>query len=475
MAAAVLTGFAPPVMAAAADAEMDAEQVDLQPSAPEGFQPLQYGLNPEPLRLAPLGLAMYAPQARMRTDRAAGRFVATLSDPAATPSWSLTIQHLHTAAPSTPEEQIQQHLAALQAEKRDVDVIENTALTAGNLEGRLCYIRQAMSAEGDESIVTGWFILPAGPDVLLVFSILVMPDHLPLLRPVFEAAFQTVNLRPISELSLERRSHMDAGRNLLAGVTPERLRTLLGTQQWSRLYRVDDAGTEQEVGYSLLKVYEAKRGALDPGRPESAYSRSEQEEGIMVKLQGRIIGNLERRMFYDSIALYWMAWDQSEEAWNVRGTQRQGQAERSESETGLRLAATTGNPLATLTVVRHGVERDSNEWAVPDVYLSQALGAVIGRLLPRDLQRPREYSYYFYNYSHTVPQLTKRTDRWEQTDAGRWQLTTQLSVDAPPIVSLYSPTGEFIETRRGDGTITVPTPIEQIRRIWMRKGLPMGD
>lgn len=460
---------------AASAEETDA---DLRPFVPAGYDPVQNGLSPRPLVAQALGLAMYVPEAEIVSDRAAGQMVLVLNDPAASPAWSVTIQHLFVEAGSTPESQIRNHIQALSAAGRQFQIIENVDMPVGNTSGRLCYIRQTVNAEENESIISGWLILPAGQDAMLVFSILAMPEALPFVRTSLDAAFQTINLRPVAELSLERRSRMDAGRSLLASLTPERLQTLIDTRQWSRIYRTDRDGREREVGYALLEVYEAKRGALNPERPESSYSRSEQADGIMVRLQGRVIGDAERRIFYDSIALYWMAWDQSEEAWNVRGTQRQGQAERSESETGLRIDASVGNPLPTLTVIRQrsaDFQRDPYEWSVPEVYLSQALAAVLGRLLPRDADRAREYSYYFYNYGQAVPQLTQRTDRWERSDDGNWTLTTRLSADSPPVVSQYSQTGQFIRTVRPDGSITEPSTIERIRQLWMRQGLPMGD
>lgn len=421
---------------------------------------------------------MYVPQSQILSDRAGGQLVVTLQDPALTPGWSITIQHMVVTPGATAEGQIQQHLESLDAAGHPFELIENRAVIAGNVRGQLCYIRQSAGGDDGEAIVAGWLILPAGPDVMLVFSILAMPEELPFLRNQLEAAFGTINLQSAAEVSLLRRSRVENGRALLEGITAERLRPLIGTHQWSRIYRVDQEGHEHEVGYTLLEVYEAKRGALNPKRPESSYSAAEKQDGIMVRLQGRVIGDVQRRVFYDSIALYWMAWDQSEEAWSVRGTQRQGQAQRSESETGVRVAASAGHPIPTLQVIRQrssDYQRDPYEWSVPDVYLSQALAAVLGRLMPRDVGASGEYSYYFYNFSHSVPQLTQRTDRWEVDDRGRWKLTTRLSVDTPPIVSLYSATGEFLETRRPDGSVTVPTSIERIRQIWLSKGLPIGD
>ncbi len=459
--------------------EEESHEEDFKPLQPDGFEPARHGLASQPLIVQPLGLAMYVPKGSVSTDRAGGRLVVSLHDAADPPEWTLTIQHLPVTPGTSPQGQIDQHLEAMTESGRPHRVLTNRAITAGNAEGHLCYIEQSASADSDsDTIINGWLILPSSPNVFLVVSILAMPEVMPTLGPALQAGFSTINVRSSAELSLQRRSRIEAGRALLESITPERLLPLLETRQWSRLYRIDSDGREIEVGYSLLEVFEAKRGALNPNRRESDYSRTEQTEGIMVRLQGRIIGDAERRIFYDSIAMYWMAWDQSEESWSVRGTQRQGEAERSESETGVRLAPTAGSPIPSLTVIRQrssDYQRMPVEWSVPDVYLSQALGALLGRLMPRDEQRVREFSYYFYNYSDATPQLTQRTDRWEPAEDGSWTLTTHLNIDAPPIVSSYSSTGQFLKTRRPNGTVTEPATVEEIRRIWRRQGLPMGQ
>jgi len=460
-------------------AQKDAEEADFLPITPDNFRPAQHGLDPNPLVVDALGLAMYRPaRTTLTTDRAAGQLVLSIHDGSPTPGWSVTVQHLHTSGQTDPRQQITEHLAALRHAGLAIQVIHNEPFLAGATIGHLAYIQQ--QANENDSIISGWLILPAAPDVLLVFSILAMPEELPMLRNVLEQSFRTINLRSATELSLERRSRIEAGRSFLESITPDRLRSLIGTSQWSRIYIPDTDSGEQEVGYSLLEVFEAKRGSLNPERPESEYSRSERVEGIMVRLQGRVIGDASRGIFYDSIAMYWMAWDQSEEAWSVRGTQRQGQATRSEAETGIRLAATPGLPQPTLQVIRQrssDYQRNTHDWSVPDVYLSQALGALLGRLLARDDRNEREMAYYFYNYSHATPQLTQRIDRWAPADdrSGNWTLTTRLTVDSPPIVTTFSNSGQFLRTQRMDGSITTPTTLDQLRRLWQRKGLPLGQ
>ena len=173
-----------------------------------------------------------------------------------------------------------------------------------------------------------------------------------------------------------------------------------------------------------------------------------------------------------------MAWDQSEELWNVVGTHRQREASRSESETGLRLAASVGQPKPVLKVIRaEDYERTSQpyEWPVPEVYLSQPLAWLLGKVLPKDISEPREYAWYYYNTQEDEPSLSRRVDQWRpvQQGAGKWMLTTQLQPDADPIVARYDKDGALVKQVRPNGVVTEPTTLEELRRIWRSKGLPL--
>ena len=196
---------------------------------------------------------------------------------------------------------------------------------------------------------------------------------------------------------------------------------------------------------------------------------------MVVRVQGRYIVDAERKIYYDSIALYWMAWDQSSEAWSVRGTQRQGDAELSEAETGMRTSATTGQPRPTLTVVKSTgtTEPVQSEWEVPGIYLSQALGWIVGRLMPHDVTAPQEYAWYFYVASSMQPKMYQRVDKWQPTPEGTYTLTTYMTPESPPYTTTYDKNGNFIRRVHGDGSVTEPIDIAELRKLWKSKGLPV--
>lgn len=198
----------------------------------------------------------------------------------------------------------------------------------------------------------------------------------------------------------------------------------------------------------------------------------------MVHVAARVVADAKRGVYDDSDALYWMAWDQSSETWSVTATRKQGEAEQSENELGVRETRGAGSPAPKLTVIKQSAETGNvpYEWEVPEGYLSQALGWLVGRLLPRDANQPQEYAYYFYVASYLNPKVYQRIDRWAPSndDPTQWVLTTQLTTDSQPFISIYGRDGALVRRTHSDGTVTEPIGLEELRRLWKSKGLQTG-
>jgi hypothetical protein len=310
-----------------------------------------------------------------------------------------------------------------------------------------------------------------------VFSIQTLLEHHQALAAALEASFATIELRNSEELASDRKTRLDAGRAILESATPEKLQSLVGMNQWFRIYTTNPDGTTTERGYSRLQVLDARKGALEPKKNENKYTPEERKSGMMIRVEGRVVINATRGVYYDSVGLYWMAWDQSEEAWSILGTHRQGDAEQSESETAVRIPASTGKPIATLNVIKSDNATNSREpfnWEVPDVYLSQPIHWVLAKLLPTNISGPREFSFYFYNQSGGIPQVSQRTDTWESANNGGFNLITKLTADAKPITSTYNKDGMLIRRVHGDGSITEPTTPDALRKLWKSQGLAVG-
>lgn len=437
-------------------------------------------LEKTPFEAENLGLTIKIPVgSNVVAQKVEQQTILLVSDDPTTPTWTLRVQPLiSTQENPTAAGQIQSLLNEFATTKQKHRVISNAPFSAGPLLGQLCYVEQ--TGGDDQKFIAGWLLLPSGENQFMVFFLQTLPEHFERVRPLLEASFATIKLKSVDEIAAAKLARLDAGRAFLASVTPERLKALVGQSQWHRIYKPADpnTGESQEIGYSFVEVREAKRGALNEQNDERAYSKAEHELGLLVRLQARVVIDAQRKHYYDSIANYWMRWDQTEEVWSIRATRRQG-AEQSEAEMGVREAQTTGSPLPRLTVVKRTDQTEpvSYEWPVPDVYLPQTLGWLMGKLLPREGKQQREFAYYFFVSSSLTPKVYQRIDTWSpaKDGSGNWTLATQLTSDTPPYMSVYGPDGRLLRRTHADGTITEPIDFTELQRIWKSRGMQIGS
>jgi hypothetical protein len=440
------------------------------------FDPRAMGLEPRPLIVESLGLQMYYPLgATFQIHRTTQRTTVTLLDGSEVPAWSMRIQPMVSTLPQpTAAGQIDQLLGTWEAAGREFSVITNRPVVYGQRAGQLCYIRQ--TSDGDEDIIVGWLILPFGEREFLVFALQTMPDGFAHVRGLLEASFSTVRLRDVQEIVDVRKTRLEAGEAFLDGLTEDRLRSLIRPGQWFRYYipaAAAESGRDTERGCMYVEFIEAKRGAINPDRGEEAYDPDDHRLGLMARVRGQII-DTEANATIDSRAFYWMAWDQSEERWSIQVTTRAGSKARSEAQTGVRMPHSAGNPAGRIMVIDSssgGATRDQKDWAAPEVYLSQALRWGLGRLLPRESNEPRDFSYYFYD--GTEASITLRVDRWEPANdgSGNWILTSRARSDAPAILSIYDKDGDLVRRTLPDGSVSEPIELDDLNRLWRSKGL----
>lgn len=462
---------------ATAQGRTDQQSTGMQTVGHSGTQVL----DPEPFIADDLGLSMQFPVgASVSAQRMNGQLLMSVSDDPASPTWTMQVRSLTASTPqSSATTQIDDLLRDLKTAKRTFDVLSNSPFQTSSATGQLCYVR--MNDQPDRVHVSGWLVMPTGANTFMVFAVQTLPEHLSRVRPLLEASFSTITLRSPDAIAAQKQQRFTNGETFLASLSAESLKALVGQSQWHRIYRpAQQSGTGelQEIGYSLVEVKEAKRGAINESRAEKDYTADERESGLLVRVQARLVMNAQQRDFYDSIAMYWMAWDQSSEVWSIIGTRRQGDAERSESETGIREAQSASTPRPVLRVIKRTetTEPVPYEWDVPPNYLSQALGWLVGRLLPRTGEQATELTFYYFVSSNLAPKVYQRVDRWSPVSGtpGQWVLSTQLTIDSEPFTSTYAADGSLIRRTHHDGTITEPIDLPALQKIWSARGLNVG-
>lgn len=451
----------------------------IRPAPPD----IPAGLEPEPVRVESMGLTIHPPSGSVaHVRRIDGRTSLSILDGAAGPAWSVAVQPLlptdGPAGGTTPRAYVADILSTFRRGDAAFRVLDDRPATLGGKPGHLCYV--AHEAAPDREIVSGWLILDRGESELLVFASQILPEAFDRIRPLLDSCYETIRLDPLADVALSRKARLEAGRDLIASITPDRLRGLAGPLRWYRYYRpaAVTGGADAELGYYSVECREGPKGGIDPSRSPSRYDRAEEMPGLLVIVRGHYLEHAAGST-YDTLAGYWVAWDQSEEAWSIRGTRRFRGREQSEAETGIRTPQSPGDPSGTVTVIasgKDGATRDEQSWRTPDVYLSQALRWNLGAALPRDLLVSRTMSTYAFD--STAPRMTiaLRTDRWEpRTDgSGGWMLTSRTRTDAAETVTLYDRDGTLVRRRHADGAETEAIALEDLHRLWKSKGLPTG-
>ncbi|MBX3374346.1 MAG: hypothetical protein KF817_10970 [Phycisphaeraceae bacterium] len=444
-------------------------------------------LSAEPTVLEGLGVAIRVPVEAVVEHQGSGQasmLVAIERD--VIPLWSMRLQAMaSTLDEPTPRAQIEHLIASRRQQGSAIEVVASEPFAAGERDGWFCWIVQ--SVELVDRMVFGWFCLPIGARDYLVLSAQVAFDGFPAARPMIEAAARTIRATDAADLVAERRAGLERGRLVLQTITPERLRALVGFDQWYRVYfpagaaapagqaggptiRADD----QELGALRLRVEEGPLGAVNPQRAPSQYAPDERQNGFIVRVQTRF-GDAETGAVLDTEAIYWMAFDQGEESWSLRATERLGARTRSEAVTGVRSRSSASDPAGTLIIVSTGRgtrPRQVLERAVPEVYLSQALRWVLGMLLPRGDQSIDLLTYCAEASAEEII-IALREDRWSPLRGmtPRWEHRTTPRRGGQSTRSLHAADGSLQRREHADGSVMEPIDLDRLRDLWRRAGL----
>lgn len=442
--------------------------------------PQSVELAREPAVVESLGLSIRPPaNAVVARELGGGGTALLLADRAEDPRWRLRIRSL-SASSATPTARTValDHVLRLRNEGTPFTEVADEPTTYGGVEGHLLVVAQA-DASGAQ-VVNGWLILHRGGLAFTVATLATTPEHLPVARAALEASLGTLTLTDLDSILLDRVRRIDAGDAFASTLTPERLRTLVGRNDWYRLFTRSPQGSESELGYIRISVAAGRRGELNPRRAATSYTVEESEEGLLVIAQSRGLLSPDVSHVLDVEARYWMAWDRSSEAWSSRSTERQSRDVRSYAQTGVRTAAVIGQP-STLTVInsRLGAAPTPDdrpmEWTVPTRgYLCAPEAMLLGQLLPRDATEPLDLA--FFAFDAREKRLSQRRDRWQRSDDGvTWTLTTQPGPDEPLITQIFDESGNRVRRLDGDGVIVERIEPLALQQLWKSKGLPTSD
>jgi hypothetical protein len=394
------------------------------------------------------------------------------------PRWWLRFQNLTSSQSGlTAKDQINAYLDALTKNGKTYTVTIDEAITVSGSqgEGRFVILESPLPEGGTGT--SGWVIVPIGDDRYLVCSLVAPTATFAAVLPALRESFQSMTVLSPSEVVAERRDRIDRGMEMLR-FSEATLRGAL--QSDPLLYRVFRQGSRQdgsddvEIGWMTVRAIEGMRGEVDGSRDPAKLRPEEMEKGLLVIVQAKTIVDAEGTNLVDTESRYWVAWDRTGEVWSIRATQRQRDAARTTSQTGVRTPPRRGDPRPMLRVVNSTGMSEPLEWAVPSNYISQAELIMLGRLLPRGNPKPEPFaSYAFDPKTNSLPQ---RIDSLRRNDDGTWTLESRIGASPTPLVQTFDEKGN--RSKRVDvdalgAVVTERISSEKLKAIWRAKGLPI--
>jgi len=495
------------------------------PQRPNQTPSVTVPVEPTPVVLEGLGLSINPPAgavvARERTGDAVNLVMA---DQAENPRWRLRIQALNASA-DTPTSRaiVQDHLTRIRGTGEPHEILALEPAQWGGAAGDLLVVEQR-SADG-QPVINGWLVLGRGGLLHTTFTLSTTRADLPAARAALESSLATLVFTDIDALIQERRERLKAGERFIETLAPERLRSLLGLNEWFRLHRPGGGSgpmDDQELGYVHFQVVEAMQGELEPQRPTDELRGDEAEQGLMLIAKARGLLRNDGSELLDIEARYWMAWDRGAEAWSSRTTERKGRSLRSFAQTGVR-PRVRPSQTSTLTVlsVRSDLGKDpykpSQSWDLPPRgYLSVPEAMLLGWLLPRDANPPPrsdqgpelrpelkpepkpepkpelkperspdlqqavtpepqpEVNYAFCAFDAKEGSLPLRLDDWIPSPEGLWTLVSRPGPDEPATRQTFDARGHRLRLLDADGVHSDRIELAELHRIWSAKGLPTG-
>lgn len=437
---------------------------------------------PEPFRLDAIGLIMRVPEGcSAQSTTIAGRATTQITPKDTT--WILNVQvpARTTETDTTIAEMAEKTITLIQGSFGILDTDNKTILETRaevlerddnvRLEGGVAsrfYI--SVPGAGDARIIKGYTIFRPTLDQFVVFELITAASEFSRARGVYETVLGTAQFTDNLTMMAERGAFIKTGQAFFDRLTEsDYLDAMHEKKLWQRLSQPAATGSPSdatELGYRGVRFWRGRRGEVDPDKPRSAWSRSENDEGFLCSVEGRF---LLKGGIADSRGIYFMKPDRSEETWSVKTvfTDSSGKQVSAATDTGARtgqvlsiIKKETGQPLTTLTPtgVGEGYISKFETFLLPRLMIRKNVNATIGS----------------YAWSDQERVLSFRKDEMQRDPAPGSLITIKTSFreEAASQSYTYSPTGDLVRGEVEGLGVWEPIEPEQLMRLWKQKGLP---
>lgn len=348
-------------------------------------------------------------------------------------------------------------------------LVERGPIIINSREASRAYFLIA-SESNKPATVRGLTVFKSAANEFITFELITTEPQWQKVRPTYETVVATVSITDPAMLNASRGAAVQAGLKIFEKLTPADYEAVLTTQpeRWERWYRPAPTNADSdatELGYRRIRTSIGTRADLTPNA--KAGSVADRQPGYIFRMDARVL--LKERAI-DNSSIFFVSPDREEEAWNVRTAIRDAQRKvtAQSSEVGARSNKSmsvqidmSGSPSKVVKPVLQG-----------EGYISRVESYLMPQLLIRS---GIATEYGFYAYQSADEKIMLRRDIVEQPSdrPGMWRVTTRLSEDKPPQVSIFNERGVHIRTELADGTVWEPISLQKLGELWRSKGLPM--
>lgn len=317
--------------------------------------------------------------------------------------------------------------------------------------------------------VRGMTIFPNGPQKFVIFDLTTLYRDFDKCRSIYETSVGTMDMGNPSDKDARRSAAVRRMLDFMA------LRSIENYQQamtgkkdrWERLYHPAPSGDDMdatEYGYRRIRSWGGFKGELTE-KPRNKWTEDDRTLGYFVQIDAMAIEDYLR---VDTRATFYMSEDASEESWTIKMSLRQDTESSNSTITGAR----SRNNLVILTDSSEAGPIKTTPLIQGEGYISQAMSYLVSNLLAQHAQ-PGEFASYVYNSSSGAITL-----RWDVVEHPKETpdlilVTTKVSSDTPPTVSLYNTEGELLRVRLSNGRLWEPIELDRLISLWQKKGLPL--
>jgi hypothetical protein len=455
----------------------------------------------EPFRLESVGLTMLLPVGVTAQSTTIGG-KATVQIQPDDAGWLINLQTPRTASPETTAAQAADEIVtqvireAGEAWTKDAsdpkrpkgvlvgyvgEIIEpRKTIIVGGLPAESVYARIPTSSG---TVIRGFTIFKPSPAQFVTFELVVPETGFARAKNIFETTVGTATFEDPARIGLERAGAIKAGLKIMERLDESAIRTIIDThpERWERLYRPAVTGADQdatELGYRRVRLSVGTRAALDPAGGSGAGSR---DPGFVAAMDARFLdrarmdgSKLVAGRVIDSQSVFFLSLDRSTEAWTVRNAVRAGTPDgRSQPKVFTETGGRTGSSLFVSITAPNDPGRAVRPVMQGDGYVSRFESLILPDILIR-AQVVADFGFYTYQSDSEAIKLRRDVMEQPADVPGLWRLSTRLSEDKRPQVSVFNAKGDLVRTELPDGSVWEPISIDRLVRLWQSKGLPMN-